>query len=153
NRKRQGSPGCSRSRGGPLPQARKHRPAALLLGPFPLDLDDETSNRQDRVRLQQPKNDATLYDGGLCRALRLWGRLEPAWQGALRMGRVLQRHVLENLPRPLVGSHAVTAGDFVFVGGLLPTDYRTGLADGARAQSALPLVDDALQSQSEYVVH
>jgi enamine deaminase RidA (YjgF/YER057c/UK114 family) len=68
------------------------------------------------------------------------------------MGRVLQRHVLEKLPGPLVGSHAVTAGDFVFIGGLLPTDYRTGLVDGARPRSALALVDDTLQSQSEYLV-
>ena len=68
------------------------------------------------------------------------------------MGRVLQRVLLDKLPHPLVGSHAVIAGDLMFVGGLLPTDYRTGLADDAKGKSALPLVEDGLQSQSEYLV-
>jgi enamine deaminase RidA (YjgF/YER057c/UK114 family) len=64
----------------------------------------------------------------------------------------LQRIVVSELPRPPMGCHAVAAGGFVFVGGLLPSDFRTGLAPQARPASELPLVDDGLRSQSEYIV-
>src|SRR5215471_6930262 len=52
-----------------LPKARDRYSAALLLGSCPLDLDDETGDRQDRIGIQQPKNDAALHDRGLCQAL------------------------------------------------------------------------------------
>jgi enamine deaminase RidA (YjgF/YER057c/UK114 family) len=67
------------------------------------------------------------------------------------MGNGLRRLMLEDLPKPPLGSHAVAAGDFIFVGGLLPTDFRTGLAEGARSRSDNPLVDDPARAQSEYV--
>jgi enamine deaminase RidA (YjgF/YER057c/UK114 family) len=64
----------------------------------------------------------------------------------------VQRVVLDNLPRPPVGCHAVAAGDLVFVGGLLPSDFQTGIAPGARPASSLPLVDDGARAQGEYIV-
>lgn len=68
------------------------------------------------------------------------------------MGMDFRRIMLDELPRPLVGCHAVAAGDFLFVGGLLPSDYRIGIAEDARSKSKLPLVDDPARAQSEYLI-
>lgn len=64
----------------------------------------------------------------------------------------MRRLVLDDLPRPPIGCHAVAAGDLVFVGGLLPSDFQTGIAPAARPISSLPLVDDGARAQSEYIV-
>jgi enamine deaminase RidA (YjgF/YER057c/UK114 family) len=64
----------------------------------------------------------------------------------------LQRVIIDELPRPPMGCHAVVAGGFVFVGGLLPSDFRTGLAPQAQPVSQSRLVDDGVRAQSEYVV-
>jgi enamine deaminase RidA (YjgF/YER057c/UK114 family) len=64
----------------------------------------------------------------------------------------LQRVFVNELPCPLIGCHAVAAGGFVFVGGLLPSDFSTGLAPQAQPVSQLRLVDDGVRAQSEYVI-
>lgn len=68
------------------------------------------------------------------------------------MGGGIRRLILEELPQPTVGCHAVVAGDFIFVGGLLPTNYRTGIAESARGKSANPLVDDTAGAQGDYII-
>lgn len=64
----------------------------------------------------------------------------------------MQRIIIDELPRPPIGCHAVAAGGFVFVGGLLPSDFRTGLAPQAQRVSQSTLVDDGLRAQSEYIL-
>lgn len=68
------------------------------------------------------------------------------------MERALQRFTLKELPMPPVGAHAVAAGDFVFLGGLLPTDYQTGTPNGAQSRSTILLVDDPARAQGEYII-
>ncbi len=53
-----------------------------------------------------------------------------------------------DVPTPIVGSHAVRAGDFLFLGGQIPSDYQTGLALEARGgRGAMePVVASKLQS-------
>lgn len=68
------------------------------------------------------------------------------------MGVELRRFVLDDVPRPLAGSHAVAAGELLFVGGLLATDYRTGIAPEARGSSGLPLVGETTRAQAEYIL-
>ena len=55
-----------------------------------------------------------------------------------------------DVPKPIVGSHAVKAGDFVFVGGQIPTDYRTGLVPEAMVGRGAdePVVASRLQSEA-----
>src|SRR4030095_7442531 len=53
-----------------------------------------------------------------------------------------------DVPRPFLGSHATVAGPFVFVGGQIACDYRTGVAARARRgrRGAVPAVASAQQS-------
>src|SRR3972149_5404832 len=56
--------------------------------------------------------------------------------------------VCPDLPAPVMGSHAVKAGDLVFLGGQIASDYRSGVvpeANTARA-AANPIVAAKLQS-------
>jgi enamine deaminase RidA (YjgF/YER057c/UK114 family) len=63
-----------------------------------------------------------------------------------------RRITLDELPRPLVGCHAVAAGDLLFVGGLLPSDYRTGIASEAQPKSSIASIEDAAAPQSAYIL-
>ena len=53
-----------------------------------------------------------------------------------------------DVPRPFLGSHATVAGPFVFVGGQIACDYRSGLPASARRGrgAAVPAVASAQQS-------
>jgi enamine deaminase RidA (YjgF/YER057c/UK114 family) len=55
-------------------------------------------------------------------------------------------------PAPTAESQAVRAGDFVFVGGLLPTDYDTGLAPQVRIDRRRPHEESAIKKQVSYVL-
>jgi len=60
--------------------------------------------------------------------------------------------VCPDLPAPVMGSHAVKAGDLVFLGGQIASDYRSGVvpeANTARA-AANPIV--AAKLQSDYIL-
>ncbi len=39
------------------------------------------------------------------------------------------------VPKPVMGSHAVRAGDLIFMGGQIPTDYKNGLAPEVKKKS------------------
>lgn len=56
--------------------------------------------------------------------------------------------VCEKVPRLMMGSHAVKAGDFVFLGGQIASDYKTGLAPEVRraGDTSNPAVSARLQS-------
>jgi enamine deaminase RidA (YjgF/YER057c/UK114 family) len=60
--------------------------------------------------------------------------------------------VCPDLPRPIMGSHAVRAGDFVFLGGQLATDYRTGLVPEVETPRAARNAVVAAKLQSEYIL-
>ena len=49
----------------------------------------------------------------------------------------MRRDVIQcpKVPVPVMGSLAVRAGDFIFVGGQFPTDYKTGLAPEVKKKS------------------
>jgi enamine deaminase RidA (YjgF/YER057c/UK114 family) len=61
------------------------------------------------------------------------------------------RRVIEapGIPRPPGWSSAVSAGQWVFVSGMMATDYRSGLTPDARIDERNPFVTDALELQSK----
>jgi enamine deaminase RidA (YjgF/YER057c/UK114 family) len=59
----------------------------------------------------------------------------------------------DKAPLPTVGeSQAVKAGEFVFVSGLLPTDFMTGLAPEVRIDPNFPRDGIAIKKQAAYVL-
>lgn len=64
----------------------------------------------------------------------------------------LRRIFADDLPRPIAGCHAVVADDLVVVGGLLATDYKTGIVPEAKGPSSLPSLNDSFAAQSKYVL-
>jgi len=60
--------------------------------------------------------------------------------------------VCPDLPKPVMGSHALKAGDFVFLGGQLPTDYRNGLVPEVDTPPAAANSIVAAKLQSDYIL-
>lgn len=58
-----------------------------------------------------------------------------------------------DVPRPIMGSHAVKAGDFVFLGGQLATDYRSGLAPEVDTPRGAANAIVAAKTQSHYILN
>jgi enamine deaminase RidA (YjgF/YER057c/UK114 family) len=57
------------------------------------------------------------------------------------------------VPRPVMGSHAVKAGDFVFLGGQIPSDYKNGLAPEVKNNSrGVSNPVDLSKIQSDYIL-
>ena len=57
-----------------------------------------------------------------------------------------------DVPSPIMGSHAVKAGDFVFLGGQIASDYHNGLAAEVRTPPAAANAIVAAKVQSDYVL-
>jgi enamine deaminase RidA (YjgF/YER057c/UK114 family) len=55
-------------------------------------------------------------------------------------------------PQPTIHqSQAIRAGEFVFLSGLLPTDFRSALAPGASVDPNFPNHTSAIRQQADYV--
>ncbi len=67
----------------------------------------------------------------------------------------MQREAIHcpKVPRPVMGSHAVKAGDFVFLGGQIPSDYKNGLAPEVKNNSrGVSNPVDLSKIQSDYIL-
>ena len=57
-----------------------------------------------------------------------------------------------DVPPPIMGSHAVRAGDYVFLGGQIPSDYLNGLAPEAKKKRETSVPAAASKHQSHYIL-
>ncbi|MFQ5915041.1 MAG: RidA family protein [Nitrospinota bacterium] len=60
--------------------------------------------------------------------------------------------VCPKVPQPIMGSHAVRAGDFVFVGGQIASDYQSGLASEVKEAEDIPHPIVSAKLQSDYIL-
>jgi enamine deaminase RidA (YjgF/YER057c/UK114 family) len=55
------------------------------------------------------------------------------------------------LPQPIGYSHAIKAGDFLFLSGLMATDFKSGIAPEARVKPGRPLDLRPVKQQTRYI--
>lgn len=124
----------------------------LKIGTFHTDLDELPQHVEVRRRyLGEAKPPSTAVECGLVRQTAV---IEIDAIG-LVPGPDVRREVIETdaVPKPVVPyAQAIKAGPFVFVAGVMATDFRTGIAPEARVPEGLPWFGSAIKKQTEWTL-